>query len=235
MRWSAVVLAAGTSSRMRGQHKLLMPLGGKPIIRQTVERLWSAGPQEVVVVTGHQAREISAALAGMPISIQLNPRYEEGQMTSAAVGVGALQMATDAVMMCLGDMVLLGSSDYAELVSVYVDQTDRSIVIPYFQGQRGNPILFASSYVHEVAVGERHIGCKKLANEYPDDVYRYEAAHDRFTTDLDTPEDYTRLLEAFRASEASAERTDSQSRGADHSELTGEGSLIPGNGLAQLD
>ena len=220
---------------MRGQHKLLMPLGGKPIIRRTVERLWSAGPQQVVVVTGHQAREISAALTEMPITIQLNPRYEEGQMTSAAVGVGALQMATDAVMMCLGDMVLLGSSDYAELVSVYVDQTDRSIVIPYFQGQRGNPILFASSYVHEVAVGERHIGCKKLANEYPDDVYRYEAAHDRFTTDLDTPEDYTRLLETFRASEASAERTDSQSRGADHSELTGEGSLFPGDSLAQLD
>lgn len=213
MRWSAVVLAAGTSSRMRGQHKLLMPLGGKPVIRQTVERLWAAGPQEVVVVTGHQALEISAALADMPIKIQLNLRYEEGQMTSAAVGVGALQMATDAVMMCLGDMVLLGSSDYAELAKVYLDQTDRSIVIPYFQGQRGNPILFASSYVHEVAIGERHIGCKKLANEYPDDVYRYEAAHDRFTTDLDTPEDYTRLLQRFRASEAPAGRTDSQSRG----------------------
>jgi len=196
---------------MRGQHKLLMPLGGKPIIRQTVERLWSAGPQEVVVVTGHQAREISAALAGMPISIQLNPRYEEGQMTSAAVGVGALQMATDAVMMCLGDMALLGPSDYAELVKVYVERTDRSIVIPYFQGQRGNPILFASSYVHEVAIGERHIGCKKLANEYPDDVYRHEATHDRFTTDLDTPEDYARLLQRFRASEASAGRTDSHS------------------------
>lgn len=206
MRWSAVVLAAGTSSRMRGQHKLLMPLAGKPIIRHTVERLWAAGPQEVVVVTGHQARETSAALSGMPVSIQLNPRYEEGQMTSAAVGVGALQMATDAVMMCLGDMVVLGPRDYAELVSAYVDQTDRSIVIPYYQGQRGNPILFASSYVHEVAIGERHIGCKKLANEYPDDVYRYEAAHDRFTTDLDTPEDYARLLPLFRASEASAER-----------------------------
>jgi molybdenum cofactor cytidylyltransferase len=213
MRWSAVVLAAGTSSRMRGQHKLLMPLGGKPVIRQTVERLWAAGPQEVVVVTGHQALEISAALADMPIKMQLNPRYEEGQMTSAAVGVGALQMATDAVMMCLGDMVLLGSSDYAELAKVYLDQTDRSIVIPYFQGQRGNPILFASSYVHEVAIGVRHIGCKKLANEYPDDVYRYEAAHDRFTTDLDTPEDYTRLLQRFGASEAPAGRTDSQSRG----------------------
>jgi molybdenum cofactor cytidylyltransferase len=214
MKWSAVVLAAGTSSRMPGQHKLLMPLGDKPVIRRTVERLRAAGPQEIVVVTGHEARAIGAALADMPITLQLNPRYEEGQMTSAAVGVGALQLATDAVMMCLGDMALLGSGDYAELVETYLRQTDRSIVIPYFQGQRGNPILFASSYVHEVAIGERHIGCKKLANEYPDDVYRYEASHDRFTTDLDTPEDYTRLLQRFRAGEAAAGRADSQSLGS---------------------
>jgi molybdenum cofactor cytidylyltransferase len=220
MRWSAVVLAAGTSSRMCGQHKLLLPLGDKPVIRHTVERLWAAGPQEIVVVTGHRGPGITAALAGVPITIQSNPRYEEGQMTSAAVGTGALRMATDAVMMCLGDMVLLGSSDYTELVGVYLEQTDRSIVIPYYEGQRGNPILFASSYVHEVAIGERHIGCKKLANEYPDDVYRYEAAHDRFTTDLDTPEDYARLLQRFRASETPPRWPESQSDPARDSGLT---------------
>ena len=67
--------------------------------------------------------------------------------------------------------------------------------------QRGNPILFASSYLHEVAMGERHIGYKKLANEYPDDVFRYEATHDRFTSDLDTPDDYARLLDRLGARE----------------------------------
>jgi molybdenum cofactor cytidylyltransferase len=219
MRWSAVVLAAGTSSRMGGQHKLLLPLGDKPVIRHTVEHLRAAGPQEIVVVTGYRAPEISTALADVPVTIQSNPRYEEGQMTSAAVGVGALRMATDAVMMCLGDMVLLASSDYTELVRAYLEHTDRSILIPYFQGQRGNPILFASSYVHEVAIGERHIGCKKLANEYPNDVYRYEADHDRFTTDLDTPEDYALLLQRFRASETSR-WPESQSAPARDSSLT---------------
>jgi len=195
MRWSSVVLAAGTSSRMGERHKLLLPVGDKPAIRHTVERILDAGPQEVVVVTGHRQREVAAALADLPVTLQSNPRYEEGQMTSAAIGTGALARATDAVMMCLGDMVLLTAADYASLVTAYLEKTDRSIVIPYFDGQRGNPILFAASYVHEVAMGERHIGCKKLANEYPDDVFRYEASHDRFTTDMDTPADYARVLE----------------------------------------
>ncbi len=208
MKWSAVVLAAGTSSRMQGQHKLLLPLvangepGEVPAIRHTVLRLLEASPQEIVVVTGYRGRDIMAALSDLPVSLQPNPRYEEGQMTSSAIGVGALSKATDAVMMCLGDMVLLEARDYAELVTTYCEKTDRSIVIPYFNGQRGNPILFASSYVHEVAVGERHIGCKKLANEYPDDVFRYEAAHDRFTADMDTPEDYARLRARLGALES---------------------------------
>ena len=207
MRWSAVVLAAGNSSRMEGRHKMLLPVGDRPVIRHTVERILEAAPQEVVVVTGYRGREVMAALADLPVALQPNPRYEEGQMTSAAIGAGALAKATDAVMMCLGDMVLLEPGDYAELVAAYVDMTDRSIVIPYFGGQRGNPILFASSYVHEVAMGERHIGCKKLANQYPEDVFRYDATHDRFTTDMDTPADYTRALERLGIREAASAAT----------------------------
>ena len=155
MRWSAVVLAAGLSSRMGERHKMMLPIGDKPVIRHTVERILGAGPHEVVVVTGYKGRDVMKALADLPVTIQPNARYEEGQMTSAAIGVGALARATDAVMTCLGDMVLLESADYAALVSTYVDATDRSIVIPYFGDARGNPILFASSYVHEVAMGER--------------------------------------------------------------------------------
>ena len=201
MRWSAVVLAAGTSSRMEGRHKMLLPVGDKPVVRHTVERILEASPQEVVVVTGCKGRDVMEALAELPVALQPNPRYEEGQMTSAAIGTGALTRATDAVMMCLGDMVLLEPGDYADLVRAYVDETDRSIVIPYFNGQRGNPILFAASYVHEVAMGERHIGCKKLANQYPEDVFRYEVAHDRFTADMDTPGDYARMLERLGLTE----------------------------------
>ena len=52
VRFSAVVLAAGASTRMAGQHKLLMPLAGEPVIRRTVRAVLGASPQELVVVTG---------------------------------------------------------------------------------------------------------------------------------------------------------------------------------------
>lgn len=195
MRWSAVVLAAGTSSRMEGRHKLLLPVGGRPVIRHTVKQVLAAAPQEVVVVTGYKGRDVGAALADLPIELQPNLRYEEGQMVSVAVGVGALAKATDVVMVCLGDMVLLRTQDYLDLVAAYEAQAECSIVIPYYRGERGNPIAFAVSYAPEVIAGERKLGCRKLANAYPDETYRFEVDHDRYTTDMDTPDDYARICE----------------------------------------
>jgi molybdenum cofactor cytidylyltransferase len=193
MRWSAVVLAAGNSSRMEGRHKMLLPIGDRPVIRHTVEQVLAAGPQEVVVVTGCKGRDVGAVLVDLPVNLQPNLRYEEGQMVSVAVGVGALAQPTDAVMVCLGDMVLLRADDYRHLVSAYEGATECSIVIPYHRDQRGNPIVFAVSYAPEVVAGERKLGCRKLANAYPDELHRVEADHDRYTADMDTPDDYARI------------------------------------------
>jgi len=197
MRWSAVVLAAGTSSRMEGRNKLLLPIGDKPVIRRTVEEVVSAGPQEVVVVTGFQGRDVGRAVADLPVSLQPNLRFDEGQMASVAIGVGALASATDAVMVCLGDMVLLGRQDYLDLVAAFEAATESSIVIPYYGDERGNPILFAASYAPEVVAGDRKLGCRKLANAYPNEVHRYVAGHDRYTTDMDTPDDYERICRRY--------------------------------------
>jgi molybdenum cofactor cytidylyltransferase len=201
MRWSAVVLAAGTSSRMEGRNKMLLPVGDKPVIRHTVEQVVAAGPQEVVVVTGYQGRDVGRTLADLPVNLQPNLRYEEGQMVSVAVGVGALAKATDAVMVCLGDMVLMRRQDYLDLVAAYESATECSIVIPYHGEERGNPIVFAVSYAPEVVAGDRKLGCRKLANAYPQEVLRYAADHDRYTTDMDTPDDYARISQRLARGE----------------------------------
>jgi len=197
LRYSAVVLAAGNSSRMRGQHKLLLPVGDEPVIRRTVRILLEAQFQEVVVVTGFQGKAVMSALMDFStIKFQPNLRYEEGQMTSVAAGVGALTQATDVVMVCLGDMVLLTAADYRELMDAYA-ASGRSIVIPYYRGQHGNPMVFASSYAPVVISGERPLGCRKLAAANPEEVFAYEAQHDRFVMDMDTPEDYARILQTL--------------------------------------
>jgi molybdenum cofactor cytidylyltransferase len=194
IRFSAVVLAAGMSTRMQGRNKLLMPVADETVIRCTVRNLLQAQPRETVVVVGFEASMVSEALSGLPIRVQANPRFEEGQMTSVAAGVGALQRDTDAVMVCLGDMVLLTAADYRELIDRYARLRDKSILVPRFQGQRGNPVIFAHRRVPDVVAGRRNPGCRDLIANHPEDVFGYQATHDRFVIDLDTPEDYVRIL-----------------------------------------
>lgn len=193
--FSAVVLAAGLSSRMEGRHKLLLPVGGEPAVRRVVRAVVAAQPREVVVVTGFNGRAVFDALDGLDVRFQSNARYREGQMTSVAAGVSALQAPCDAVMICLADQVLLLATDYRELVDAYASMPRGSILVPAFEGMRGNPVLFAASYAPEVVSGHVNTGCRKLIAEHGDEVFVYEATHDRFTLDMDTPDDYVRMVQ----------------------------------------
>ncbi|MGI9046845.1 MAG: nucleotidyltransferase family protein [Burkholderiales bacterium] len=194
LRFSAVVLAAGLSSRMGSQNKLLLPAGGEPIIRRVVRGVLAADPREVVVVTGFEATAVARAVSDLPVWLASNPHYGEGQMTSVAVGVEALTKPTDAIMICLGDMAWLAPADYRELVDVYASLTDKSIVVPHCRGRRGNPALLAASWIPELVSRPRNIGCRELIDSNAGAILNYEAAHDRFVLDIDTPEDYARML-----------------------------------------
>jgi molybdenum cofactor cytidylyltransferase len=65
VRVAAVVLAAGRSTRMGAQNKLLADLGGKPMVRRVVETALASKARPVLVVTGHMATEVGAALQGV--------------------------------------------------------------------------------------------------------------------------------------------------------------------------
>lgn len=194
VRFSAVVLAAGLSARMEGRHKLLLPICGEPAVRRTVRAIGAARPQEVVVVTGFNGGAVAQALDGLDVRFQNNARYREGQPTSVAAGVAALQASCDAVMICLADQVLLESADYTELIDAYETMPYGSILVPMFNGIRGNPVVFASSYCQEVVGGRMNPGCRRLIAGHGDEVFLHAAAHDRFCVDMDTPADYLRVV-----------------------------------------
>lgn len=201
-RFSAIVLAAGISSRMRGVHKLLLPIGKEPLIRHTVRAILEAKPQELIVVTGFQEPAIRSALAGLPIRVQFNCAFERGQMSSVTAGLRALTLPADAVMVCLADMALLTSGDYQELVEVFARRANRSIVVPRFKGQRGNPVIIDRSHLPQLLSGQRNLGCRKLIADYPQEVLAYDAPHDRFVVDIDTPEDYARVVRRVALTQA---------------------------------
>ena len=144
------------------------------------------------------------ALAGLPVRLRNNADFAQGQTSSVCAGLAALTQATDAVMVCLGDMVLLTSADYRELIARFALLTDHSILVPQYRGQRGNPVVIAQWRLPQIVLGQRNLGCRKLIAEHPEDVFVHESAHDRVVADLDTPEDYARLLRRLQAASGTA-------------------------------
>ncbi len=191
---SAVVLAAGLSSRMGGPHKLLLDVGGEPMLRRVVRSLLGLTVAEVVVVTGYRAADIVTALDGLPVRFAHNAAFTEGQPGSVLTGVRALTAACDAVMIVLGDQPLLTTAALARLVEAFRTAPEgRSILVPTSGGRRGNPVLLAARHIPEIQSGRMTLGDRRLTTAFPDQVALIEMADDAFTQDCDTPEDYAIL------------------------------------------
>lgn len=191
---SAILLAAGESRRMGDTNKLALDVGGLPLLRRTALTLLGACLNEIVVVLGHQADAAKSLLAGLPLQLVDNPHYAEGQMTSVHRGMQALQKPCEGVMVCLSDQPLLESSDVEILIRAFVDDCPRTVLVPTYQGRRGNPIVLAHRHREAILAGDRNLGCKRLIERNPELVWPYPMPNDHCVFDLDTPEDYSRLL-----------------------------------------
>ncbi len=91
-----VVLAAGRSSRMAGPNKLMALFGGTPLIRRVAERALASRAAGTVVVTGHQADRVAAALAGLDVDARRTiPTSPTGLSSSLKAGIAALPAGRD--------------------------------------------------------------------------------------------------------------------------------------------
>lgn len=188
---SGIVLAGGTSSRL-GRPKQLLVLEGRPVLQHVVDAAAGAGLDEVVVVLGHMADEIAAAISLPPGGRTcLNPRYASGQSTSLAAGLEAADPAADAAVILLGDQPRIGSSVVRAVVDRYREAGAR-VVRAWYGGRPAHPVLFDRSVWDDLRAVEGDRGARDLLKAHPDWESRLDAG-DEVPSDLDTWADYERL------------------------------------------
>jgi molybdenum cofactor cytidylyltransferase len=189
---SAILLAAGESRRMGAINKLTLAVDGEPLLRRTVRMLSASRLAELVVVLGHQAQAAQALLQGLDAHTVVNADYREGQMSSVHCGLAALARPCDGVMICLCDQPLLSTQDIDFLIDAYAKRGG-AIIVPTYQGRRGNPIVLSYAHREQILGGGRNLGCKHLIERNPELVTTVEMDNDHVVFDLDAPEDYQRL------------------------------------------
>ena len=184
---AAVVLAAGQSRRMGGKNKLLIDMGGAPLVRRTVETVLKSKVKSVIVVTGYQASDIRIALKGLNVAWAHNDDYAHGLSTSIAIGISALADDVDGVLVCLGDMPEVGCHHINQLIEGFDPVSGHTIGVPVHRGKRGNPVLWPRRFFDAMSQISGDVGARHLIGENVSIVYEVEFEDTAVLTDIDTP------------------------------------------------
>jgi len=191
---AAVVLAAGRSSRMAPQNKLLVPdRAGRPMVARVVDNLLSSAARPVIVVTGHRAEEVSAAIAGRPVQMVHAADYADGLSASLRAGIAAVPASASAALVCLGDMPLVTGRMIEQLIEAYDPDEGRSVVVPTCRGKIGNPVLWDRRFFPDIAGLVGDMGARALLERHSEYVAQVELGDDAVLRDFDTVESLATL------------------------------------------
>jgi molybdenum cofactor cytidylyltransferase len=190
---SGIILAAGMSTRM-GQPKPLLDWGGEPLVCYTVRQLEEAGCDEVIVVLGHRADEVSRQMRALTCRTMLNPRYQHGRAGSVRIGAKAANRDADAILIADIDSPRPASFLRAVLEG---HRPESAITRPARNGVHGHPIVVAGRLREELmGVSDESEGLLAVLRAHASEVGEVDAG-ELLDLGFNTPEEYRAARERF--------------------------------------
>jgi len=191
----AILLAAGESRRM-GQLKALLPWQGVSLIKHQVDSLRAGGVDRVVVVLGHRSDDLKSELRDATgVSCQLNPDYLQGKTTSIKAGLNALGADQPQALLLLNVDQPRSADVIRSLLEEHQSQGNL-ITIPTHNGKGGHPIILSPTLLDQLRqIDEESFGIKAVVQRHLEGTRRVEMDSPEVLWDLNTPEEYQRVLE----------------------------------------
>ena len=172
---------------------------GETMLRRAADRAIAAALDPVLVVTGHQREHAEAQLAGLGCRTVFNADHETGIHTSVRAGIDALPGDVDAVVIMLADMPFVTAGMLRDLIDRYRG-ADRPLVISRYGGEtNAPPMLYDRSLFGELRVIQRRCG-REVIKRHRDEALVMEWPIEALS-DIDTPDDYTRVRAAIERHE----------------------------------
>jgi CTP:molybdopterin cytidylyltransferase MocA len=195
---SGIVLAAGASSRM-GQAKAALPLGdtGETVVSRVVRTLMAAGLPKVVVVAGAHIDAVRRAMGvtdAARVRVVEHPGWEQGQLSSLLAGLAAIEdPLLEAALVTLVDVPLVAPATVAAVISAW-RASGAPIVRPARGDRHGHPVIFDRAVFNDLRRANPGVGAKSVFAAYRDRIVNVEVEDSGAFEDIDTPEDYQRLV-----------------------------------------
>lgn len=190
--FAAIVLAAGRSSRM-GKHKLLLPLGERPLVTYAVDAACGSSADTVIVVVGHNAGDVALTLAGKRCRIVANESYADGMATSLRAGIAALLPDVAGTLILLADQPLVTPA-MVNLMLAAARLEPHAILAATYNGKRGNPVYFPRALFGELLAVSGDEGGRSVVARHYDIVRLVPMPYEDSALDVDSPGEYEQLI-----------------------------------------
>lgn len=194
LKITGIILAAGSSRRM-GTVKSLLPWGKSFLLDRVIENAHQSELANLIVVLGFEAESILERINFRDSRVIINPDYSMGQSSSLRVGLGGVPADSDGAMFLLGDQPFIGPRIIDSLIRAFRKQP-ANLIIPTFQGKRGNPVLTPRSIFELVQEITGDTGARVLFSSLKEQILEVEVFDPGIHLDVDTIEDYRRLADA---------------------------------------
>ena len=185
---SAILLAAGQSKRMNGENKLTKKIQGIPLIKHSIKNILYSSIDELIIVLGHQRETIEKHIdKNEKIKFVFNKDFKNGMASSIRTGLKNLSDNTDAFFICLGDMPFVNKNVYKQLIQARIR---KEIIVPVYNGQRGNPVLFSKSTKKIIMNVDGDLGARKILDINSDKVLNLEINDESIIKDFNTQNNF---------------------------------------------
>lgn len=197
MKISAIVLAAGRSSRFDGGNKLLSQIDGVPMMRRVALAVAAAPVDDIILVTAPDGGGVLKAAGDGRWRSVVNPNAGLGLSSSVQAGLQALDAAADGAVIVLGDMPALAPGLIAKMCEAFEAQAGFAIVFPQnTAGQQGNPVLWPRALFPDLMRLTGNGGGKSLLTTHAHMCHPVTVSNGGAFMDIDTRAD----LESFKSS-----------------------------------
>ena len=189
---TGVVLAAGRSRRM-GAPKALLDAGGETFLAHAVRALLGGGCAGVIAVVGPDSDATADTARAAGAGILVNPNAEAQQIDSLRIAIQALLPGTEALIETPVDFPRIDANVVRALISAFSEQS-APVVVPTYEGKHGHPTLFARSVWPELLADPLPEGARTVVHAHRGDLLEVPVETAGILFDVDTPEDYSRIV-----------------------------------------
>lgn len=194
---SAIVLAAGLSSRMGKEDKLFLNYKGKYLVQWVIDEISRSYVNEIILVANDSSITKLKAFENDMVRLVENKSYKSGMTSSIQTGVKNSNDNSDGYMICLGDQPKINSKIYNSIIHSFeagYSINQKTIAVPFFNSEKGNPIIFSKYYRDEILSHKNPEGCRKIVQNNSEHITSVTINSGFILEDIDTPEDFRNLI-----------------------------------------